>query len=326
MNAPRDGEIVVCVDREKKLTEAWDNAIETDGVLFMGEQVYAKFVMDGLEPLTSLVRKQWIDTQTDKVILSTMVYTQHLEIYTVVNVEFRISATGRIQAIPTFRSIVDLQDSGGFGTYKMYTTIACVSCGLAILEWLRGCCKGQKENWTPVGLLELLSAGSVVVLLLYIQSTVPNLEKMSHEYEILLEVFLSIRSLTHAELMNALIHFFEINTLVVAELTWLVIVRLIAFIAILIQFTQLNLLMRVHPRIAVLANTIITGCDDTMHFLILFFIIFGILAFVGWWTFGASVDGFPTLGAAAQRQFEMVVGEFPFENVIGLDSLMVIIY
>merc|ERR1719183_1123665 len=54
--------------------------------------------MDGLDPLSSLIRKQWVDTQTNEVVLTAMVYTQDLEVYTVVRVTFTISSAGRITA------------------------------------------------------------------------------------------------------------------------------------------------------------------------------------------------------------------------------------
>jgi hypothetical protein len=329
MNAPREGNLLVCVDRDPPMsTLAYDPLIETDGVLFpySNETVYAKFVMDGLAPLTSLIRKQWIDTQTRKVVLATMIYTQELEVYTIINVEFTISSTGRITAVPSFRSIVDLNDSGGITTYTTYMVVAVISAVFSALAWFYECWGGNKENYSLVGVVQLLSPVSVFSLLAYIYTIVPTLEPMSHEYELLLGTFLEIPELTRKHLLETTTNFFSINTVVEKELNWVSTVRMLGFVSIMMQFTQLNLLMRVHPRIAVLARTLVEGFDDTFHFLLLFGIIFGILAFVAWWTFGATIGSFNTVGVAAQRQFEMVIGEYPWDTIEGLPFLTAVMY
>merc|ERR1719387_3342476 len=111
---------------------------------------------------------------------------------------------------------------------------------------------------------------------------------------------------------------FDVNKVVFEELDWMMYLRVAAFIIVLIQFVQLNVYMRVHPRIAVLARTLNVAFDDPFHFLILFLMIFGILGFVSWWSFGAAIPEFSTFGEACSRQFEMLVGEYPWDSLAGL--------
>merc|ERR1719502_546423 len=120
---------------------------------------------------------------------------------------------------------------------------------------------------------------------------------MSEQFNTLLDVFLSIPDLSPSALHD---------------------LSQESFVIVLIQFVQLNVYMRVHPRIAVLARTLNVAFDDTFHFLILFCMIFGILGFVSWWSFGATIPAFATYGTACSRQFEMLVGEYPWDSLAGL--------
>jgi hypothetical protein len=318
MNAPRDSELLVCVDRDNPQDVYFDPIIETDGVIFNSETVYAKFIMDGLDPLSSLIRKQWVDTQTNEVVLSAMVYTQDLEVYTVVKVTFTISSAGRITAVPEFSSVVDLFDSGKFAVFELYYFVAMPFAFIALLIFLWAFKKKDKEARSLVGLLEFTSTTSILGLLYYINSEVPLRVKMSEQYNTLLDTFLSIPDLSPSALHALSQKTFLINTVVFQELEWMTSLRIIAFVIVLVQFVQLNVYMRVHPRIAVLARTLNVAFDDTFHFLILFCMIFGILGFVAWWSFGATIPQFATLGTSYSRQFEMLVGEYPWDSLEGL--------
>jgi hypothetical protein len=318
MNAPRDSDLLVCVDRDSRQDVYFDPIIETDGVTFNNEVVYAKFIMDGLDPLSSLIRKQWVDTQTNEVILSSMVYTQDLEVYTVVRVTFTISSAGRITAVPEFSSIVDLFDSGKFNVFETYYYIAMPSAVIALLIFLWAFKKKDPEARSLIGLLEFTSTVTILSLLYYINYQIPLRVKMSDQFNTLLDVFLSIPDLSASALHNLSQKCFTINTVVFDELDWMMTMRILAFLIVLVQFVQLNVYMRVHPRIAVLARTLNFAFDDTFHFLILFCMIFGILAFVSWWSFGATIPEFSTFGEACSRQFEMLVGEYPWDSLAGL--------
>merc|ERR1719506_1784672 len=318
MNAPRDSDLLVCVDRDSRQDVYFDPIIETDGVTFNNEVVYAKFIMDGLDPLSSLIRKQWVDTQTNEVVLTAMVYTQDLEVYTVVRVTFTISSAGRITAVPEFSSIVDLFDSGKFIIFEMYYYVSMAAATLGLLFFLWALKKKDPEARGLIGLLEFSSTASVLGLLYYINHQIPLRVKMSEQFNTLLDVFLSIPDLSPSALHDLSQESFTINSAVVQELEWMMSMRVLAFLIVLIQFVQLNVYMRVHPRIAVLARTLNVAFDDTFDFLILFCMIFGILGFVSWWSFGATIPEFATYGTACSRQFEMLVGEYPWDSLSGL--------
>merc|ERR1719201_656638 len=50
------------------------------------------------------------------------------------------------------------------------------------------------------------------------------------------------------------------------------------------------------------------------------------LAYIGYWQLGATIEGFGSLMDAALRQFEMVVGEFPWDSAQALDDTSLIIF
>ena len=75
--------------------------------------------------------------------------------------------------------------------------------------------------------------------------------------------------------------------------------------------------MNCHPRIAVLYGTITAAADDLFHFFILFTVIYSVFGFAAHWAIGADNEKYQTFPAALTTQFEMVIGEFPWQDDVG---------
>eukprot|EP00929_Paragymnodinium_shiwhaense_P075942 TRINITY_DN3891_c0_g2_i1.p1 TRINITY_DN3891_c0_g2~~TRINITY_DN3891_c0_g2_i1.p1 ORF type:complete len:555 (+),score=82.41 TRINITY_DN3891_c0_g2_i1:173-1837(+) len=87
------------------------------------------------------------------------------------------------------------------------------------------------------------------------------------------------------------------------------------FLAVCLLFVRLVLFFSLHPRLAVLVATFATMADNLFHFMVYFFLIFSILAFLGHWMFSAVNNAqFGTLSTAIYTQFKMFVGEIPWPD------------
>merc|ERR1719409_962881 len=78
------------------------------------------------------------------------------------------------------------------------------------------------------------------------------------------------------------------------------------------MFLRLVIYLSLHPRIAVLVNTIKEAADDIVHFVITFTLLYTVLAFLSFWMFGSSQMVYNTFGDAMLTQFKMLIGEWPW--------------
>jgi hypothetical protein len=76
------------------------------------------------------------------------------------------------------------------------------------------------------------------------------------------------------------------------------------------MFIRLVAYMAVHPRIALLVNTILEIADDFCHFMITFCSIFAMLGVMAFWMFGENMTEFNSPFKAMHMQAKMLVGDF----------------
>jgi len=82
-------------------------------------------------------------------------------------------------------------------------------------------------------------------------------------------------------------------------------------------FARAVVYTRVHPRIAILYKTLVVMMEDFMHFAILFFMLYFVLAFLGTYSFGDQNPDFADFGVTCYTQFRMICGEFNLEDGAG---------
>eukprot|EP00930_Biecheleria_cincta_P033653 TRINITY_DN23314_c0_g1_i1.p1 TRINITY_DN23314_c0_g1~~TRINITY_DN23314_c0_g1_i1.p1 ORF type:complete len:944 (+),score=109.87 TRINITY_DN23314_c0_g1_i1:104-2935(+) len=80
------------------------------------------------------------------------------------------------------------------------------------------------------------------------------------------------------------------------------------FFVVVTLFMRLCIFMSLHPRLGVLADTMIVVFDDTCHFLIYFLLISVLFAFLGSWAFAAQDSQFESIEQTFWTQFRMFTG------------------
>merc|ERR1719271_1373244 len=93
--------------------------------------------------------------------------------------------------------------------------------------------------------------------------------------------------------------------------------RRYSFFTLFFMLIRTIIYMNCHPRIAVLYGTITAAADDLFHFFILFTVIYSVFGFAAHWAIGADNEKYQTFPAALTTQFEMVIGEFPWQDDVG---------
>eukprot|EP00397_Hematodinium_sp_SG-2012_P003500 GEMP01003508.1.p1 GENE.GEMP01003508.1~~GEMP01003508.1.p1 ORF type:complete len:671 (+),score=161.93 GEMP01003508.1:1668-3680(+) len=87
------------------------------------------------------------------------------------------------------------------------------------------------------------------------------------------------------------------------------------YFLILAGFIRIVVYMRIHPRMAVLYNTVATAADDIAHFFLAFFLLFFVLAVQAVWSFGPVMPEFNNVESAMYAQFRMIFDDFPFDQI-----------
>ena len=87
INAPKKVDLFDCVDFKNNEKLKYDERIDTEGYDFHGEKVFARFAgtggtHSGPDTETDWWRIGWLDLQTEKVVVSTFIYTQVAEVFT----------------------------------------------------------------------------------------------------------------------------------------------------------------------------------------------------------------------------------------------------
>merc|ERR1719247_461614 len=83
------------------------------------------------------------------------------------------------------------------------------------------------------------------------------------------------------------------------------VIMFVAYVLILMCFVRIIIYLSVHPRIAVLSNTVAAASDNMMHFFIVFFFLFAVLAWLGCWSFGPDNYLFSSIGGSVNSSFRM---------------------
>merc|ERR1719506_1530682 len=89
---------------------------------------------------------------------------------------------------------------------------------------------------------------------------------------------------------------------------------MLSYFMLFFMLLRVIIYLNCHPRIAVLYGTVMACLDDLMHFFIIAVIIYAVFPYSAYWMIGAENSKFETLGSAYWSQFEMIIGEFPFNE------------
>ncbi|CAD7959243.1 unnamed protein product, partial [Amoebophrya sp. A120] len=329
-DAPKVVDLYDCVDRDHHESSSYDERIDTEGYDFHGEKVYARFANTGGTHSGRNIeadwwRIGWVDLQTHKVTVSTMVYTQMAEIFTSVAVEFEIDEAGNVIGLTRLMSYVDLDDYGtkGWFIFSNVMVIVFVSMGVVHSVYLITCgTKMTVSLW-----YELASRAFMLFFNLWLLIGFLGLKPMKEEYNDLMTTFFTLHDFSYKGLIGSIQHFLVVKDHVYEENDLIFLYRKVAFAVTLVSFLQMIQYLNVHPRVATLTSTILKSIDEMAHFFIVFAILFVVMAFIGHWQFASMLPAdFGTFGRAVEWQFRMIIGDFPFDGWIELDTTQQLMY
>jgi len=338
----RHGRVLTCIDRDSRQTSEYAHSIEcppnrvpefiqcVDGYMqvtkkheFKGEAIYPRFIARPKQDLGAMRAMHWLDMQTDTVTVSTLVYTEGVEIFTSVSIGFRVDLAGNIVPSLDMLSYTDL--IGGVKTEFVLLLVVTLCGSLIILAFsVWGLYKEHERDIVP-RVYELLSRGALCVFCLTLFISWTQQVPMSKEYDLILHSFLDFNE--QSTLDEALGKYFDVKTFIAGETKWLRDQKTAAYILCYTQFVQLLFYFGVHPRMGALTSTLIKAVSNLVHFLGVFLCVYCMLAFMAFWMLGDYIHEFRTYADALKSQIRILFGEYIHaENAGDLDSRMECMY
>eukprot|EP00435_Cladocopium_sp_Y103_P028877 s896_g7.t1 len=330
LDGKKKGNILKCIDRNKQQTSEYALYLDcpdhtpshrcVDGKVgigtkqsFHGETVYAEMLIESSKLLTGMQKVGWIDIQTDRVSISTMVYTEGLEMFTSLTVEFSFDEAGNVEGAVHMITYRDLtRDAASDFAGCLITT--CVGAFISIVSLVGFlCCHPERYN-LGLMLYEIISRLVLFIYPLILLISWTQQELMSHEYDLLMQAFMHNEGMDAEHVKHSVAEYFKVKTVIYEEADWLERHRIAAYIVLYVQFLQMVLAFNVHPRVAMLTSTIQKALHNMMHFFFVFAILFLMLAFMANFLLGGRIHVFGTFGEACSAQVRMLFGEFIYAD------------
>jgi len=300
LDCPPDGPVTHCHDNKTYITEKHT---------YHGDTIYPKILIEPHRDIMAMQAIDWLDMQTETLSLSTMVYTEGVELFSSVTVEFKVDEAGNIDGGYSIISYRDLINEPRL-VFIICMILTCVGAFIGAALSIYGMVRHPEDcNW-GLALYELLSrcvlfVYPVVLLVSWSQQT-----PMAVEYDHLLHAFLDLPSIEHEDVEQGVQAYFDAKTHLYSETTWLMRHRVTAYLVCYMQFLQLVFYFNNHPKMAVMTATMSKAASGIVHFAMLFSILFFMLGFMAHWMLGEHVEEFGTYGDTIKSQVRMVFGEF----------------
>lgn len=182
---------------------------------FHGETVYAEMLIESEKILTSMKKVGWIDIQTDKVSMSTMVYTEDLEMFTSLTVEFSFDFAGNVEGavhMVTYRDLT--QDTAS--EFQGFLITTCVGAFISMVSLVAFLCLHPEKYNLGLMLYEIISRIVLLVYPLILLITWAQQVPMSHEYDLLLQTFLNNEGMDEAHLHHSVAEYFKVKSVIMA--------------------------------------------------------------------------------------------------------------
>eukprot|EP00931_Biecheleriopsis_adriatica_P027109 TRINITY_DN16357_c0_g1_i4.p1 TRINITY_DN16357_c0_g1~~TRINITY_DN16357_c0_g1_i4.p1 ORF type:complete len:854 (+),score=141.78 TRINITY_DN16357_c0_g1_i4:42-2603(+) len=342
LDGEKHGRVLTCVDRTKKQKSS--HALELDcpehtpadrcvdgkvqitpSVQFRGATIYPEMLIEPRRDLEAMEFVEWIGVETDKVSISTLVYTEQVEIFTSLTVEFSLDVAGNIDSKVKFLSYRDLtQDAKD--TFIACLLVTSVMAFVGVVIMIVFLVRHSPGNW-KLALYELFSRALLCVYPICLLISWSQQEAMSHEYDKILNSFLTSESLSTSTKQETMSEYFKVKAEIAQEVGWLREHRVVSYSVCYVQFLQLVFYFNAHPRMAMLTSTVQKGLTNMIHFALLFGTLFLMLAFMSHWLLGGAIRSFETFGGAVETQTRMLFGEFIYvDGAEGLLGGLLILY
>jgi len=343
LDGRRHGRVLTCIDRDIHYEEEYALELEcpahgpsthchngkakfTEKHEFHGVPIYPRLLIEPHRDILALKAIEWLDLQTETVTVSTMVYTEGVEVFTSLSVEFYVDEAGNVDAAPSLVSYRDMINGSKFNF------IVCLSLcsafgfiGVLCTTWYAyqhfDECKWEHTIFEMFTRLTFFIYP--IILLVSWSQQVP----MAVEYDHILHSLLDLPGMDHDSLEEGITAYFDAKTHLYSETTWLLTHRIVAYIILYVQFLQLVLYFDAHPKMALITDTVSMASSSIIHFLMLFGTLFVMLGFMAHWMLGEQIPRFGTFSETIQTQVMMFIGEFiQAGGVDELDGMMMAMY
>lgn len=330
MDGKRKGNLLTCIDRSAQQDSEYALYLDcpehtpshrcTDGKVgigakqsFHGDIVYAEMLIESEKTLTAMEKVGYIDIQTDTISASTMVYTELLEMFTALTVEFSFDYAGNVEGSVQMVTYKDLirDDASAFVGCLTTTCVGAFISVVSLVAFL--CCHPDKYN-LGLMLYEIISRLVLFIYPLILLISWTQQQPMAHEYDLLVQTFLNNEGMDAEHVKHSLAEYFKVKSVIYEESSWLERHRIAAYVVLYVQFLQMVLAFNVHPRVAMLTSTIQKALFNMMHFFFVFAILFLMLAFMANFLLGGRIHLFGTFGGACSAQVRMLFGEFIYAD------------
>mmetsp|Transcript_18300 Transcript_18300/g.57377 ORF Transcript_18300/g.57377 Transcript_18300/m.57377 type:complete len:610 (+) Transcript_18300:378-2207(+) len=326
LDGRRNAEILTCIDRSKR--QESEHALElkctpdtpayyckngkvlmTRKHTFLNEVIYPILLVEPHRDIERMKQVEWIDLQTESFSLSTVVYTEGVEVFSSLTVEFKMDVAGNVDGHFRLVSYHDLH--GTSRSIFVACLCTCIAGGfvgviLSIYNILKFPTKDRRFLLGFELLSRLLLVVYPVVLLVGWSLQTP----MAAEFEQLLHTFLDLPSVSEARLDGAIQQYFDTKSHMHEENTWLERHCGIAYWVCYVQFLQMIFYFNAHPKMAVLTATVRTALSNLGHFAVLFSFLYLMLGFMAHWMLGPHLKEFGTMSNTVRSQARMLAGEF----------------
>eukprot|EP00919_Chromeraceae_sp_WS-2016_P038579 GHVR01092136.1.p1 GENE.GHVR01092136.1~~GHVR01092136.1.p1 ORF type:complete len:1256 (-),score=260.69 GHVR01092136.1:98-3418(-) len=328
VNGTANSTNVGCVDRSiEDTSDYWDSTfVEIGAMTLVPEVVYMFDSAVVYREGEIRAVKEWIDLKTVHIVLMNIFYTPGKKIATKLNIQFTFEEKG-----PSLKSssITSVQMMSTYN-YNIYIVCCVLVIILASIHILYGCSKFcltiSKDKDTgrftrntlfkdPVTLIlfDFIHRGTLVAYTCAFLIWRLSLQNafLGEHFNSLIEVPWTDKEYTFK---TKFAMFFEYVEVILQDFQYQEFFRICAFILVFLGIIRTSVFMTAHPRIALLINTIVTALDDLIHFFISFMVIYVLSAFLGFFMYGDTVQGFKTIGSAIFTQFQMLIGDWPWQE------------
>ena len=317
--------LVACVDKRHV-----NQTDQSDGhymrTLQVSDSSYGRVPASVLLLPDEMAANMSLDVYTAKTVAVAIFYTPQVDMFTFVSVEFKVSSVGSLTpkiSINSFRETAD-------AIFLLSLMIGCLSLGLLQLAidsyeilsdnndvHVKG--KGMRPSlsYRKEGVFHLVCGIALIGLLISkILAKLPaafnvvvNSPLTATNFRSTLKVMLALNPIESSQAyIDAYFNVFSQSS--TAEY-----LRIGSTVVMMLETFRLILLLAVHPRVAMLVETVRIGADDIFHYSILFFIMYSLLALIAKWSFGDQLSYFSTFSGALFMQFQMLCGSWPFTDL-----------
>ncbi len=225
LDGKKKGSLLKCIDREQQQSSEYALYLDcpehtpssrcVDGKVgigskqtFHGDTVYAEMLIESSKLLTGMKKVGWIDIQTDRVCISTMVYTELVEMFTSLTVEFSFDKAGNVEGAVHMITYRDLTRSAAtdFVACLITTCVGALISVTSLAVFL--CCHPEKYN-LGLMLYEIISRLVLLIYPLLLLITWTQQVPMSHEYDLLMQTFMNNEGMDAEHVKHSVAEYFK---------------------------------------------------------------------------------------------------------------------